>query len=167
MNRQTYAVTTVSVIIAVALWAIATWLEDDAYWQLQEPPQTEILDPLQVRPDSEVRTIADSISCETAETQLRARVEAAQSCSSDEDCTLFDYGYPIQCLTSVAKDHISELRSEYSQYEQSCAFRVYYDCPTGPMERQAVCRSNRCVVELRSNDILEEETREFLRLEQR
>ena len=144
------------------LWAIATWFEDGSIWQLEEPPQSIDTSPAQVRPDSEVRTIADTLSCDQAETQLRVKVDAAQYCSTDDDCTLFDFGYPIQCLTSVAKDQISILRAEYSKYEQSCEFRVYYDCPTGPMERQAVCRRNRCVVELESNEMLEAETRDYL-----
>ena len=109
----------------------------------------------------------DVSGCEQSEDILWTKVGAAQYCSIDDDCTLFDYGYPIQCLTSVAKNEITALRLEYRKYEQSCAFRVYYDCPTGNMERQAVCRSNRCAVELQSNEILEEETLDYLGLDPR
>ena len=65
-------------------------------------------------------------------------------------------------MTSVAKSEITALRLEYRNYERSCLYRVYYDCPTGHMERQAVCRNNRCTVELQSNEILEEATLDYL-----
>jgi hypothetical protein len=35
------------------------------------------------------------------------------------------------------------------------------------MERQPVCRSNRCTVELQSNEVLEEETLEYLGIDPR
>jgi hypothetical protein len=89
-------------------------------------------------------------------------VQEAQYCTTDDDCTLFDYGYPIQCLTSVAKSENTSLRLEYRNYEQSCAYRVYYDCPSGDMERQAVCNDNRCEVDLVSIDPLKDETLQHL-----
>jgi len=165
MSRLPYATAIISVIVAVALWLVATWLEGDSQWLAPTPgPATEI-STVQVRADTPVQSIADSASCEQAENTLRAEVDDAQSCSTDDDCTLFDYGYPIECLTSVAKSEITALRLEYRNYEQSCAYRVYYDCPTGHLVRQAVCRSNRCTVELRSTEVLEEKTLDYLGLD--
>ncbi len=167
MNRLPYATAILSVTIAVALWLIATWLEGDPPYLIPRPePVAEIAD-ADVRSDSPVQIGPDVSGCEQSEDILRTKVDAARYCSADEDCTLFDYGYPIQCLTSVAKSEITALRLEYGKYEQSCAFRVYYDCPTGNMERQAVCRSKRCEVELQSNGILEEETLDYLGLDPR
>ena len=65
-------------------------------------------------------------------------------------------------MTSVAKSEITGLRLEYRRYEQSCDFRVYFDCPAEPMERRAVCQEYRCSVSLQTIDILEEETLEYL-----
>jgi hypothetical protein len=96
--------------------------------------------------------------CGETEEALRALVDESQSCSVDDDCTIFDFGYPIQCLTSVAKSQITALRLEYRKYEQSCDYRVYYDCPSEPLERYPVCRNNHCTVELRTIDLLREET---------
>lgn len=144
------------------LWLAATWFEDDSRWLPPEAVQqfdTSIEAP---RQDTPVRVATDVLSCSQAEATLQAKVDSAQYCSTDDDCTLFDYGYPIQCLTSVAKTEISALRLEYRNYEKSCAYRVYYDCPSGEMERVAVCRSNQCSVELMSIDPLQDETLQHL-----
>ncbi len=167
MNRLPYATAIISITLAVALWLIATWLEDDSRWQVPQAAPATAVSEVQVRPDSAVEVGAGAADCEQVEVALRAKVDDAQYCSTDDDCTLFDYGYPIQCLTSVAKNEISALRAEYSNYEQSCQYRVYYDCPTGHMERRAVCRSNRCTVELQSTELLEDKTLDYLGLEQR
>lgn len=167
MHRLPYATTIVSVVIAVALWLAATWLEDESRWSIGESSGEAPISTEQVRPDTPVRAGTDAASCEQAEAKLRASVDSAQYCATDDDCTLFDYGYPIQCMTSVAKEDIGALRAEYSNYERSCEYRVYYDCPTGRMQRHAVCQSNRCTVELRSTEGLEEETLDYLRLERR
>ena len=81
---------------------------------------------------------------------------------TDSDCTLFDFGYPIDCMTSVAKSEITDLRLEYRRYEESCDFRVYFDCPAEPMVRRAVCQQNRCSVSLETIDGLEKETLDYL-----
>lgn len=167
MHRLPYATAIISVLVAVALWSLATWLESDSPWLATEPSALTPIADEAVRPDTPVQTSQSAAACQRAEDILRAKVDQSQYCSSDDDCTLFDYGYPIECLTSVTKDEITALRLEYRNYEQSCAHRVYYDCPTGEMKRQAVCRDNRCAVELQSTKILEEETRDYLGLEPR
>lgn len=162
MKPTSYQTALISVVAAVVLWLAATWFEDDSRWL---PPEVQNQFDATVeapRPDTPVRVDTDVLSCSQAETTLKARVDDAQYCVSDDDCTLFDYGYPIQCLTSVAKSEISALRMEYRNYEKSCAYRVYYDCPSGDMERQAVCRNNRCAVDLISNDPLQDMTLQHL-----
>jgi len=167
MNRLPYATALISITLAVALWLIATWLEGGSPWLLPGSEAGPGIAHTRVRPDSAVQVSPDVTGCDQAEDGLRAQVDAAQHCLTDDDCTLFDYGYPIQCMTSVAKTDITALRLEYRKYQQSCEYRVYYDCPTGRMERQAVCRGNRCSVELQSNDFLEEETLDYLGLSPR
>jgi hypothetical protein len=103
-----------------------------------------------------------ALTCEETEISLRERIETTRYCETDGDCTLFDFGYPIDCMTSVAKSGITALRLQYRDYEQSCAFRVYYDCPTEPMERRAACQENRCTVSLHTIDTLENETLDYL-----
>ena len=152
----------ISVVLAVVLWFAATWFEDDSRWL---PAEQEVQEPLALqspRSDSPLRVNTDALSCQQVEEDLVASVASAQYCSSDDDCTLFDYGYPIQCMTSVSRSEITSLRIAYRSYEQSCAYRVYYDCPSGSMERQAVCRNNRCEVDLVSNDPLQDETLQHL-----
>jgi len=151
-----------SVVLAVVLWLAATWFEDDSRWLPAEPIEgidTTLSTP---RADTPLRVRTDSLSCQQVEANLIRKVDSAQYCSTNEDCTLFDYGFPIQCLTSVAKAEITALRLQYREYEQSCAYRVYYDCPSGEMERQAVCRNNRCEVELVTDDLLKDETLQHL-----
>jgi len=167
MMRLPYATALISVTVAVALWLIATWLEGDSPWLVSGPETDAGFANSEVRPDTPVQVRPEFDGCEQAEDALRQKVDAAQYCSTNDDCTLFDYGYPIQCLTSVAKSEITTLRLEYRNYEQSCAYRVYYDCPTGNLERQAVCRGNRCSVDLQSNEVLEEETLDYLGLDPR
>ena len=143
-------------MIAVILFSVATWIEGE-----RPPPalpEREVTFDTTVRPDSAIRDDVAEQSCREAETGLIARVDAAQSCEVDADCIIFDYGYPVQCLTSVASSEISALRIEYRNYEQSCSFRVYYDCPSDPLERVPVCRNSRCAVELRTLDILKDRT---------
>ena len=161
MKLSSLQIGAVSTLVAIVLWFIATIFEDDTRWlpkesSLEAPAATVIRD------ESPVRVGTDVLSCQQTETQLVQKVEEAKYCSMDEDCTLFDYGYPIQCMTSVSKNSISALRLEYRNYEQSCAYRVYYDCPSGEMERVPVCRNNRCAVELKSNDPLQDETLQHL-----
>ena len=108
--------------------------------------------------------IPPALSCEETENSLRDRIDTARYCTTDSDCTLFDFGYPIECMTSVAKLEITALRIEYRKYEQSCEFRVFFDCPAEPMERRAVCQENRCSVSLQTIDTLEDETLEYLGL---
>jgi len=165
MKHAKYATASVSVIAAVLLWSVATWFEDDARWTALTNVTAPDLAVEQRRPDTPVRVNTGTASCEQSETAMRQQVLNAQYCQEDDDCTLFDYGYPIECLTSVAKEEITALRREYLKYEQSCAYRVYYDCPSEPAERAAVCRNNRCAVELKTIDQLRDETLEYLGIE--
>ena len=165
MKQQPFATVSISVIAAIVLWSIATWFEDDSRWRdiaIKEAPDISLE---QTRPDTPTKTNTNIASCEQAESELRDKVSGAQHCVIDDDCTLFDYGYPIQCLTSVSKSDVTLLRLEYRKYEQSCAYRVYYDCPSGDSRRQAVCRNNRCEVDLVTIDALKEETLEYLGIE--
>lgn len=162
MKKKSPNTVRISIIAAVAIWAIATLFEGNERWQdlsSREPPDLSM--PTQ-RADTPVRTDTTVASCEQAEDMMRASVSASQACLTDSDCTLFDYGYPIQCLTSVNKSEITALRLEYRNYERSCAYRVYYDCPSGEAEREAVCRNQRCEVELVTIDALKDETLEYL-----
>jgi len=162
VNRLPIATTLLSLAAAVALWLVATWLEGDVAERSAAPPAGAGFAGKAVREDSALRTEAGAAACTDVENALRRKVADSQYCATDEDCTLFDYGYPIQCLTSVAKSEITPLRLAYREYEQSCPYRVYYDCPTGNMQREPVCRAERCTVELQSTDILEEETLDYL-----
>ena len=162
MKYLSSSTTAVSMIIAVVLFALATWIEGD-------PPEPDIPPPevtpqliREVRPDTAVRDVQDAENCEAAESALMARVDAAQACQVDDDCTILDYGYPIQCLTSIAQDEVSAVRLQYRRYEEACTYRVYYDCPAEPLERVPVCRNNRCEVELRTNDQLKQMTLDYI-----
>ncbi len=167
MKRLPYATALISISVAVGLWLIASWLEGDPPWLVPVPDAGAGLAHGGVRPDTPVQVEPDVAGCEQAEDALRQKVDDSQLCSADDDCTLFDYGYPIQCLTSVAKTEITALRLEYRNYEMSCTYRVYYDCPTGRMERRAVCRNSQCSVELQSNEALEEQTLDYLGIDPR
>lgn len=161
MKPSSYPTVLISVIAAVLLFLVANWFEDDSRWIPAESAHIDVSVPAP-RPDTPVRVATDVLSCAQEEAKLQAIVDGAQYCTSDDDCTLFDYGYPIQCLTSVSKSEITSLRFEYRNYEDSCAYRVYYDCPSGDMERQAVCRDNHCAVELISIDPLQDATLQHL-----
>ena len=167
MNRLPYATALISISLAVILWFIATRFEDESRWLTMQEGTPPDLTMQQPGKDTPVQTTQNITNCEQAEDDLRGKVESAQSCTIDDDCTVADYGYPIQCLTSVAKSEITSLRLEYRNYEKNCAFRVYYDCPSGQARRQAVCRNNRCEVDLVTTDLLEDETLEYLGIERR
>lgn len=162
MNKLPLSTTLLSVGVAVALWYVATLLESDAPW-LEEPSTPEI-DSAFGRATEETPVLGGraALDCRQSERQMQDLVEASRHCEVDADCTIFDYGYPIQCLTSVARSEITALRLEYREYEESCEHRVYYDCPSEPLEREPVCRDNRCEVELRTLDGLKEQTLEHI-----
>ncbi|MEE3236811.1 MAG: hypothetical protein VX236_05810 [Pseudomonadota bacterium] len=151
-----------SIALAVLLWLAATWFEDDSRWLPKDTSQQTGLSLEMPRPDTPLRANTNELSCQQVEAELMQDLAASQYCSTNEDCTLFDYGFPIQCMTSVSKQKITALRMAYQNYEQSCAYRVYYDCPSGNMERRAVCRSNRCEVELVTIDPLKDATLKHL-----
>jgi hypothetical protein len=162
MNRLTVTAAIAWVVAILLLWLMIKMDGDDLMW-LQvgtgEPAMAPVI-------ESVVSAAATppALSCEQTENSLRDQVGSARHCTTDSDCTLFDFGYPIDCMTSVAKSEISALRLEYRDYAESCDFRVYFDCPAEPMQRRAVCQDNRCAVSLKTNDALEEETLEYLGL---
>tara|TARA_R110002111_G_scaffold220722_1_gene283142 strand:+ start:149 stop:679 length:531 start_codon:yes stop_codon:yes gene_type:complete len=162
MNKMPLSTMVISVLAAVGLWLLATLLEGDSRWL--EPSQS--VDGMasfgRQADDSPLRSGAAALRCQESERQMQQLVEQSRMCQSDSDCTIFDYGYPIQCLTSVASSEITALRLEYRDYESQCEFRVYYDCPAEPLERHPVCRNNRCEVELRTLDYLRDETLQHL-----
>lgn len=158
MNGLKGNTTSISILAAVALWSLATWLERE-----RPAPKARSADAVHafsddVAHDTELRDDRVLLSCRNAEEIILQIVDDSRFCAVDDDCTIFDYGYPIQCLTSVAKSDITTLRLEYRKYEQSCEYRVYYDCPAAPLRRHAVCRSNQCVVELQTIDLLKDAT---------
>jgi len=165
MNRLPYATALISISLATVLWLIATRLEDESRWLPVEQGVQPDLTMAQPRADTPVQTNEVAANCEQVEDALRKKVASAQHCSADDECTVADYGYPIQCLTSVAKSEITALRLEYRNYARNCAFRVYYDCPSGDAKREAVCRNNRCAVDLVTTDLLQNETLEYLGIE--
>jgi hypothetical protein len=161
VNKHRSAWLPVSVAVAVALWLLATLIES----RLQVP---DPLPPAAVGPVEDERAddfpaggvAGGPVSCQASEDRLELVIDGARSCKVDDDCTLFDYGYPLDCMTSVAKSEIPLLREEYRKYDESCEFRVFYDCPTDPYARLALCRNGSCVVELDSRDDLQDSTLE-------
>lgn len=147
MQRSTANLLRLSAAVAVGLWLLATLAET------LFRPEPSRLAPASVPDRSADRPRPASAppvpaSCPEVEDNLEALVDEAGSCSTDDECTLFDYGYPLDCMSSVAKAAVPGLRTAYRQYDQSCEHRLFYDCPTEPFVRVPVCRDNRCTVEL-------------------
>lgn len=165
MNRRSANTTLLAIALALGLFLIANYFDDKPRWQPRELPNTSLNVPRDSGLSGPVRATQPSGSCDAAESEMLHAVENSRYCATDEDCTLFDYGYPIQCMTSVSNSAISALRRQYSQYEASCRFRVYYDCDAEGANRHAVCRSNRCTVELETLDSLKDETLHHLGIE--
>lgn len=165
MKRRSTNTTLLAVAIAVVLFLIANHFDNRAPWQPDPPVQVTMKPAARSTSGEPLRTIDSAGRCDAAELEMQDAVANAQSCRTDDDCTIFDYGYPIQCMTSVAKSEISALRLKYRDYEASCRFRVYYDCPTEGTERIAVCRNNQCAVELDSIDALRDETLHHIGIE--
>ena len=161
MNRLPLATALLSAALAVALWFIASWLQPAPHWP-SPVGQTDTLEPDETPTVAHTVGAGGGLSCLAVENELRATVNRSKSCVTDTDCAILDYGYPIECLTSVARSQISSLRKEYQRYHRSCEFRVYFDCPTGEMTRRAVCRSNQCTVELVTPDSLADDTLKHL-----
>ena len=151
----------VSVAVAVVLWLLATLLENRL--QVANPFPPPAIEPVEDEREDDFPAgdvASSAMSCEASEERLKLVIDGARSCEVDDDCTLFDYGYPLDCMTSVAKSEIPLLREEYRKYDESCEFRVFYDCPTDPYVRLALCRNSRCVVELDRRDDLQDSTLE-------
>ena len=155
MSRLPASSIIVSAVLAVLMVLFVAWYE-----------QPDVLPPTDISEYSETPSVPAEVetpqSCASVESELQVLVDESRSCSSNSECTIFDYGYPIQCLTSVTRDSIPMLRREFQRYHESCEYRVYYDCPTGSMSRLAVCRENRCEVELVAVDDLQDATLDHL-----
>jgi len=162
MNKLPISVTLLSVVVAVVLWYVATLLERDRSWldTTERSTAAQAFGPK--AEETPVLGGVAALDCQSTERELQAQVDDSRYCTTDDDCTIFDFGYPIQCMTSVSKDEITALRLEYRKYEASCAYRVYYDCPSAPAERVPVCRNSRCEVALETNEFLKRETLEHL-----
>ncbi|MBT8130839.1 MAG: hypothetical protein KJO35_01110 [Gammaproteobacteria bacterium] len=165
MDKMPPHVVLLSVVIAVVLWYVATVMEAGRATVKPTGGEAVIQDFGRQQNESPVRGGAEAIRCQNAEQRIQSLVDQSRYCVSDNDCTIFDYGYPIQCLTSVSKTDITRLRLEYLNYEKSCEFRVYYDCPAEPHERLPVCRENRCEVKLGTLDELRDQTFQHLGIE--
>lgn len=163
MNRFTLTAA-IAWLVAILLLGFMIKMADDKSLSRQFESGDTPVTPT-AEPSASAAPAPPEPSCEDTERTLGDLIESARYCTSDSDCTLFDFGYPIECMTSVAHSEITVLRLAYRRYEQSCDYRVYYDCPTEPMERLAVCRENRCTVSLDTIDSLEEETLEYLGIE--
>lgn len=165
MLKSTSGLIVLSAVIAVVLWLLATAAER----YIRPAPQAVesglagdgAAPARDLTPAIPEPAAPEAMSCEESEIRLAGIVEESRFCSTDEDCTLFDYGYPIDCMTSVAKSEIPLLREEFKRYDETCEHRVFYDCPTEPYVRLALCRQNRCVVEL--DTALRDSTLEHLR----
>lgn len=164
MHRLPLSVTALSVIVAVVLWYFATLLEGERA-AVDAPDAAAVPAFGRQQQESGLRAGRAAERCQQTEQRLQALVDESRYCATDDDCTIFDFGYPIQCLTSVAKSEITPLRHAFSEYHESCEFRVYYDCPSAPLERRPVCRRQRCEVVLDSLDDLRNETLEHLGIE--
>ena len=160
MKQLTSSTTALSIVIATVLFVIAS-VFDSPPPPLYDPEVNGEWIP-EVRPDTAVRDELVTQSCQQAEDRLFAAIDAAQACEVDDDCTILDYGYPIQCMTSIARESVSAVRLEYREYESSCPYRVYYDCPSEPMQRVPVCRNNRCAVELQRHEQLKQLTLDYI-----
>jgi hypothetical protein len=146
MQKSTITVLRLSAVVAVGLWLLATIGE-----MILHPPPPPTPAPAAAREAAEAPAPAMPAACPAVEDNLEILVTESRGCRTDDDCTLFDYGYPIDCMTSVAKSAIPGLRAAYKQYDESCEHRLFYDCPTDPFVRVPVCRNQRCTVELFGN----------------
>lgn len=164
MHRLPLSVTALSVVVAVVLWYVASLLEGERA-VVDAPDVTDVPAFGRQQQESGLRAGRAAERCLESEQRLQALVDDSRYCRTDDDCTIFDFGYPIQCLTSVAKSEITPLRYAFNEYHESCEFRVYYDCPSAPLERRPVCRQQRCEVVLDSLDELRNETLEHLGIE--
>jgi hypothetical protein len=164
LQKSTTSLLYISAAIAVVLWLLATLLQ----LSLQPARQMPVNAPQPVPESREVpaeqaagqvmeRRSSHEV-CSAIEDELRSVIGEARQCTTDDECTLFDYGYPIDCMTSVAKSGIVTLREAYREYDESCEHRVFYDCPTEPFVRLPVCQSGRCEVELVDPRSLQVET---------
>ena len=150
MQKSTTNILRLSAVVAVGLWLLATLGE----MMLRPPPPPPISAEQRAEPVQDTAP-AMPASCPAVEDNLETLVAESRDCETDDDCTLFDFGYPIDCMTSVAKSSIPGLRTAYKQYDESCEHRLFYDCPTEPFVRVPVCRSKRCTVELFGNGSIE------------
>ncbi len=162
MPRVSLIAIGVSVLLVMTLWLFAESLR-------QAPPPVSVPTPApQVVPaptapvNRPTAGSEETLSCATVESRLIEQLAASRSCTRNADCTIVDYGYPVECLTAVARAQISELRQAFFAYRERCEYRVYYDCPTGDARPYAVCDAGRCEVRLLLPDRLSDDTLDYL-----
>jgi hypothetical protein len=164
LQKSTTSLLTISAAIAVVLWLLATLLQLSLQPARRMPvtapepvPETREVPAEQAAARVMERRSSHEV-CSAIEVELRSVIGETRQCTTNDECTLFDYGYPIDCMTSVAKSGIVPLREAYRKYDESCEHRVFYDCPTEPFVRLPVCQSGRCEVELLDPRSLQDET---------
>lgn len=156
MNRLPATSIIVSAVLALTMWMFITWFQQPPMIQMPTAPTPAVT--------GIVPEVYEVPACDDVEAEMRKLVQNSRGCNENSDCAIFDYGYPIECLTSVAKRSIPSLRREFRRYHASCEYRVYYDCPTGDMQRIAVCRQNRCEIDLVTIDSLQDATLDYLQI---
>ena len=105
--------------------------------------------------------IPEEPTCVQLEAEFAAKLEQAQPCQVDADCSLARFECPFQCVNSVSTSILAELKREETAFQQTCN-RCESSCPQTLTKWRAACVRQRCIVMDRSIEELEEATRRLL-----
>jgi hypothetical protein len=108
--------------------------------------------PAQHSPDAPTKT-----DCAQVEDAFAARLDQSRSCRADSDCSLARFECPFECVTSVTRSIVEDLKREETSFQRACG-RCESSCPQSLAKWRAACVRQRCIVMDRSIEELEEAT---------
>jgi hypothetical protein len=95
--------------------------------------------------------------CAAAEEAFAATLDQSRSCRVDSDCSLARFECPFECVTSVSRSIVEDLKREEASFQQACG-RCESSCSQSLEKWRAACVRQRCIVMDRSIEELEEAT---------
>ena len=95
--------------------------------------------------------------CAQVEDEFAARLDQSRSCRVDSDCSLARFECPFECVTSVSRSIVEDLKREEASFQRACG-RCESSCSQSLEKWRAACIRQRCIVMDRSIEELEEAT---------
>lgn len=79
----------------------------------------------------------------SSESYIKERIEKANYCEEDSDCTVASFGCPFGCWNHINKAEVKELQKLVNAYNKE-ASPCKYKCSVSPRDSDLECANNKC-----------------------